>query len=411
MAFAIPRSSNVMAHQMAAWRAAICLFASGFMLTNGLSLSSVSPGDVQARLPTSSEPTNPPERNATIRLYPGSYKALPKPVVPCSAGSPFETLALPAGACLSGDYYLSGNVAVLSPPICADGGAPHLALFKRRGCAGPRVWHDLSPRTPLPACLDSTAWPLRAGGGDGPHGEASEAAAGEGGGAPWSHWSLAFYCAHLSDAARAEGAAAHVEARPSTLVPGGPPRAGRLQVYASRAECEAGRRPAKEEALEAPVPMNLAAYIDAHRPGSANEAQPFVRVARPSFCPDGSRARLALYSEVGCASGHHHHHRGHGHGAGEASSDHGAKIVDVTDAEGLGCIDAADYPAVAFSCSGVAELPAAKIFGAGADDGAAVWWALLALAVVASFLAVAVMVKGFDGVLRMMVCPPPPSYL
>lgn len=320
--------------------------------------------------------TTPSPRNATIRLYPGSYNPYKKPTTSCSAGSPFETVSLAAGTCLSGDYYLDRSVAILDAPVCADGSPPYFALFKRRGCTGSKVWYDIG-REGLPTCLDTHKWPL--GARDSPK-------------KSWSHWSMIFYCSHLEAASRADGADEHREARPPQLTPGAwDSRPGRVHVFTSEAACEARRPVARDEELEAPIYFNLPAYIPR---GSG-----FIRVVEPSFCADGTRARLALHEDVSCEA---HGHGGHNHDEPH-DHNHGAKLLDITDEEGDRCIDVKEYTAISFTCSGSAQLPSAKSLGA-TSQNYGIWWALGILLILMSCLVVMVMTKGVDVTMRMPVC-------
>ena len=288
------------------------------------------PGVLADPVAPPSPQSQPIPQNATLKLYPGSYKS--PGGGSCSPSLPAETVALAPDVCLSGDYYLSRNVELHSAPVCPDGHAPYLAVFPRRGCTGPRTWFDHA-RAALPACLDKTAWPL---GG-------AAAAADHDAAASWSHWSLMFYCADLAAAVAADGAAQHRPARPpSVAAHADAPRDGRFRIFASEKDCRGGQVVVKDERLGAASYLNLPAYLE-------DPAAGWVRVVEPAFCADGGRAQLAMYKDVDCAS---HHHSG--------THDHDAVLLDVTDEEGFGCHDVGAYVAVAFSCTGVGKLPAAK---------------------------------------------------
>src|SRR3569833_3325989 len=171
----------------------------------------------------SQHPKQPP-RNATITLYPGSFD--PTRQGSCSPSQPSETVSLAADTCLSGDYYLSTNVELVSAPVCHDGHPPYMAVFPRRACTGPRTWYDYG-RTELPTCLDVDKWPLRAG-----RSEVHDLS--------WSHWSVMFYCNALEAAMKADGAPRHVTAHPPDLRSGAGVRdfkAGRVEVYATEDAC------------------------------------------------------------------------------------------------------------------------------------------------------------------------------
>jgi len=319
----------------------------------------------------SQHPKQPP-RNATITLYPGSFD--PTRQGSCSPSQPSETVSLAADTCLSGDYYLSTNVELVSAPVCHDGHPPYMAVFPRRACTGPRTWYDYG-RTELPTCLDVDKWPLRAG-----RSEVHDLS--------WSHWSVMFYCNDLEAAMKADGAPRHVTAHPPDLRSGAGVRdfkAGRVEVYATEDACRRGMS-VKEELLEPGVHFNLPAYVD-H--GTA-----WVRVTKPAYCLDGSRAQLAMYGDVSCDS---HHHGG--------THDHDAEILDITDAEGDRCVEARKYSAVAFSCARGIRLPGPK--GRAAQSGGYRSWLtvvfLAILLVGAVFLAAVPVALGFGEMLRLLV--------
>ncbi len=315
----------------------------------------------------------PIPRSATIKLYAGSYGS--NKYGSCSPSLPAETLSLAPEVCLSGDYYFHTNVALLDAPVCDDGNMPYMAIFKRRGCTGKRTWFDYS-RTELPACFNEKKWPL----GSSEFAEPS-----------WSHWSMMFYCSHLEAAMATDGAEQHVLARPPSISAASRgAKAGTIRVFESESQCRSGQS-VKEESLEAPSYLNLPAYIDL---GTG-----FVSVAEPAFCTDGSRAQLALYKDVSCAS---HHHGG--------THDHDAVVLDVADEDvGHRCVDVKDYTAVAFSCTGEGRLPTAKGF----LDPETSWWTLIVLALVgitAVFLIASLAIIG-PGEIRRQIVRAPASFL
>ena len=324
---------------------------------------------VVAELPAEgTSPTGLALRNATFKLYPGSYKS-PKGGS-CSAKLPAETMVLPPDVCLSGDYYLSNNVELQRPPVCDDGNMAYMAVFGERGCTGNRTWFDHG-RASLPACLDKKTWPLGS-----PQDRESR----------WSHWSLMFYCADLATALASDGAHEHRAAKPPSIAAHSDvPRDGRFQIFDSRANCESRTHVVKDENLGAASYLNLPAYLD-------DPSKGWVRVAEPAFCADGSRAQFAMYKDVDCAS---HHHSG--------THDHDAVLLDVTDEGGFRCHDVGEYVAVAFSCTGVGKLPAAKhlvVFETRST------WVLVVIILSAALLVGAgafVCVKGVGGTLRLLV--------
>lgn len=70
----------------------------------------------------------------------------------------FNTIFLPANACLTGDYYLSNNILMAQESLCANGQVPVFIYYKASGCIGnlryrsgahsPSVWiwDTLQPR-------------------------------------------------------------------------------------------------------------------------------------------------------------------------------------------------------------------------------------------------------------------------
>ncbi len=310
----------------------------------------------------------PSPRNATLKLYPGGYGS--NKHVACSSSFPAESLSLPPDVCLSGDYYFHTNVELLQAPVCDDGSQPYMAIFNRRGCTGNRTWFDHG-RSELPTCLDKTKWPLGS----------SETAE-----RTWSHWSVMFYCSHLAAAMATDGAKEQRIARPPSVTAATRgPKAGTLRVFETQAKCKSGQS-AKDEMFEAPSYLNLAAYIDA---GTG-----YVGVSEPAFCTDGSRAQLALYKDVSCAS---HHHGG--------THDHDAVVLDVRDEDlGQRCVDVAEFVAVAFSCTGEDRLPTAIGF---ADfDLRGSWWSFalfILLGVSAVCLALALATMGAGEMRRQLV--------
>lgn len=267
---------------------------------------------------------------ASIKLFAGSYLA--GKGAGCSSAAASTEVSLLVGSCLSGDYYLAGNVELSQLPQrlpwCDDVGQQvRLAVFPRRGCVGHAKWHEITAiKDHLPMCLGSTS-PLLRDLGDNNQG--------------LSHWSMLIDCYDTSSKDELPSPRAHVLATPPSFTsPSGLPQEGKFRVFETLNDCREGRS-VKDEWLYPASFLNLPAYVDV---GTG-----YVKVAKPAYCADGRRAQLAMYGSVDCESHHHHH--------GIETHDHVADIEDVTD-ESLGdCIDVKAYKAVAFSCTREGGLP------------------------------------------------------
>ena len=78
-------------------------------------------------------------RNATVNVYPKN-PTTGYPRYNYNRGAddtqPHDSLNIPPGVCLSGDYPLSRNLEVVNVPICSDGTTATWSLFSSRRCEG-----------------------------------------------------------------------------------------------------------------------------------------------------------------------------------------------------------------------------------------------------------------------------------
>jgi hypothetical protein len=294
------------------------------LLAAGLATALVAADDIQK--PISTKPTAASKGTpATIQLYPGSrihpedLKHRREELQSCPADSETSEVELHLDTCLSGEYYPQSNFKFTDIPSCPDGSAPKASFFPRRKCKGSATF---TTEVELRTCLWSKEHIPN----------------------PPYYWSMILHCGQ----APVDGVLGHQVANPPTIVhqiDGG--ATGELSTY-TISQCHA---------------MKLRDAMSSH---SATDScwwpvdyqYPFhsVKVTRPSICPNGTRARLALFEDT------HEGDRRYNCNGGEITFEDG--LLDINDDDVGKCINVRD---LALSRGGVANTKAVTFYCDGLD--------------------------------------------